>query len=83
MALVVKNPHANAGGLRDMGLVPGSGRSHGGRNSNSLQYSCQGNPMDKGAWWGHQESDTTEVTEHSTGYISLKSYILSLFFFRR
>ena len=46
---MVKNPHANAGGLIDMGLVPGSERSHGGGNSNLLQYSCLGNPMDKGA----------------------------------
>ena len=54
-----------------MGLVPGSGRSHGGGNSNLLQYSCLGNPMDKGdQWalqdlWGCQELDTTEVTQHT------------------
>ena len=65
-----------------MGLVPGSGRSHGGGNNNLLQYSCLGNPMDKGdQWalqdlWGCQELDTTEVTEHSTSYIRLKSSIL-------
>ena len=44
---VVKNPPASSG---DMGLLPGSGRSPGGRNGNSLQYSCLGNPMDWGAW---------------------------------
>ena len=35
----------------DAGLIPGSGRSLGEGNGNSLQYSCLGNLMDKGAWW--------------------------------
>ena len=39
----------NAGDIRDMGLIPGSGRSPGGGNGNSPQYSCLGNPMDRGA----------------------------------
>ena len=43
---VVKNPPANAG---DLGLIPGSGRSPGEGNGNPLQYSCLGNPMDRGA----------------------------------
>ena len=34
----------------DAGLIPGSGRSPGGVNGNPLQYSCQDNPMDRGAW---------------------------------
>ena len=42
-----KNLPANAG---DAGLIPGSGRSPGGGNGNPLQYSCLGNPVDKGAW---------------------------------
>ena len=50
MALVVKNPPANAGVLRDVGLIPGSGRSPGGGHGNLLQYSCLENPMDRGAW---------------------------------
>ena len=45
---VVKNLPANAG---DTGLIPGSGRSPGEGNGNSLQCSCLGNPMDKGVWW--------------------------------
>ena len=45
---VVKNPPANAG---DAGSIPGSGRSPGVGNGNPLQYSCLGNPMDRGAWW--------------------------------
>ena len=47
---VVKNPPANAGDIRDIGSVPGWGRSSGGRNGNPLQYSCLENPMDRGAW---------------------------------
>ena len=45
--LVVKNPPANAG---DSDLIPGSARSPGGRHGNPLQYSCLGNPIDRGAW---------------------------------
>ena len=48
--LVVKNPPANAGDARDVGLIPGSGRSPGEGSGNPLQYSCLGNPMDRGAW---------------------------------
>ena len=44
---VVKNPPANAG---DLGLILGSGRSPGEGNGNPLQYSCLGNPKDRGAW---------------------------------
>ena len=44
---VVKNPPANAG---DLGSILGSGRSPGEGNGNPLQYSCLGNPKDRGAW---------------------------------
>ena len=47
---VVKNPPANAGDIRDMDLMPGSGRSPGGGHDNPFQYSCLENPMDRGAW---------------------------------
>ena len=47
--LVVKNLPAIAGDVRDMGLIPGSGRSPGGGHGSPLQYSCLGNPMDRGA----------------------------------
>jgi len=50
--LVVKNPPANAGDIRDAGSIPGSGRSPGGRNGNPFHYSCLKNPMDRGAWQG-------------------------------
>ena len=45
VVLVVKNPPAKAGDARDAGSIPGSGRSPGKGNSNSLQYSCLGNSM--------------------------------------
>jgi len=50
VALVIKNPPANAGDVRDAGSAPGSGRSPGGGHGNPLQYSCLQNPMDRGAW---------------------------------
>ena len=50
MALLVKNPPANAGDVRDTGLISGLGRSPGGGHGNPLQYSCLENPMDKGTW---------------------------------
>ena len=50
MALVVKNLLANAGDIRDAGLIPGSGRSLRVGNGNPVQYSCLGNPTGRGAW---------------------------------
>ena len=58
---MVKNLPANAG---EVGLIPGLGSSPGEGNGNPLQYSCLGNPMDRGAWQATvcgvtKESDTT------------------------
>ena len=50
MALVVKNPPADVGDIRDMDSIPGSERSPGGGPCNPLQYSCLENLMDRGAW---------------------------------
>ena len=47
---MVKNPPAIAGDIRDMGSIPGSGRSPGGGHGNLLQYSYLENPIDRGAW---------------------------------
>jgi len=47
---MVKNLPNNAGDSRDVGLIPGLGRSPGVGNSNPLQYSCLENSMDRGAW---------------------------------
>ena len=49
VALVVKNPPADAGGTRDSGLILGLGRSHAGGNGNPLQYCCLENSMERGA----------------------------------
>ena len=61
---VVKNLPANAGTTADAGSIPGSGRSHGEGKGNPLHYSCQDNPMDRGAWrptiHGVAEQDTAE-----------------------
>ena len=48
---MVKNPPANAGDIRDVGLIPGLGRYSGGGHGNPLQCSCLENPIDRGAWW--------------------------------
>ena len=58
---VVRNPPHNA---EDEGLIPGLGRSPGEGNADPLQYSCLGNPVDRGAWWDTvhgvaKESDKT------------------------
>ena len=58
---VVKNLPANA---EDVDSIPGSGRSPGEGNGNTIKYSCLGNPMDRGAWWATvhgvaKELDTT------------------------
>ena len=50
MVQLVKNLLANTGDSRDMGLIPGAGRFPGEGNGSPLQYSCLGNPMDRGAW---------------------------------
>ena len=61
---MAKNLPDNAGDIRDVGLIPGSGRSPGEGNGNPLQYSCLENPVDRGAssWVAHKESDMTEAT---------------------
>ena len=50
VALVVKNPPANAEDTRDEGSIPGLGRSPGEGNGSPLQYSCLENSMGRGAW---------------------------------
>ena len=47
------------------GLIPGSGRFPGGGNDNPLQYSCLGNPMDRGAWWATVRGVTKRVGHDS------------------
>ena len=54
----VKNLPVNAG---DTGSIPRSGRFPGEGNSHPLQYSCLGNPMDRGAWWATVNGVTKEL----------------------
>ena len=65
MAQQVKNLPANAGDTGDAISILELGRSPAEGHGNPLQYSCLGNPMDRGAWWvtiygGLKESDTSE-----------------------
>ena len=65
VALVVKNLPADAGDIRDAGLIPGLGRSPGGGRGNPLQYSFLEDPLGQRSLvgyspWGHKELDTTE-----------------------
>ena len=71
---MVRNMPTNAGDIRDMCLIPGLGRSPGGRNGNPLQYSCLETPMDRGAWWATvhgaaKELDMTEATSHTGTHV--------------
>ena len=66
MPLVVKNPPANAGDVRDADSIPGLGRSSGVGNVNLLQYSCLENPMDSGAWWATIHRAVKSQTQLST-----------------
>ena len=50
VALMGKNLHDNARDIREVSSIPGLGKSPGGGHGNPLQYSCLGNPMDRGAW---------------------------------
>ena len=65
-----------------MDLIPGLGRSPGGGNNNPPQYSCVGNPMDRGAWQatnpeGRKEQVTTEATQQAHMQPALKGTVLS------
>ena len=63
MALVVKNPPANARNIKDVGSIPGLGRSTGGGHGNPLQYSCLENSIDRGAWWAIVHGVTESWTQ--------------------
>ena len=65
MTLVVKNLSLNTGDKRNMGWIPGSGRSPGRRHGNPLQYSFLENPVDRGAWQAMVHRITKSQTDHS------------------
>ena len=83
VALVVENPPANAGDVRDTGSILGSGRSPGGGYGNPVQCSCLENPMDRGAWRATvhgvaksrtQLSDWTELKGHKRRLAQIRRY---------
>ena len=85
---VVKNLLANAGDIGDAVSIPGLGRSPGGGNGNSLQYSCLGSPRDRGTWWDtvHGLAKVSDVSEHRCMHFALNTslniicYIISFYF---
>ena len=78
MVLVVKNLPANAGDLRDVGSIPGLGRSLEVGNGKLLQYSCLENPMNRGDWWaivrGLKRVGHDGVTEPNRSMVLPKEY---------
>ena len=78
VALVVKNLPANSGDIRDVSLIPRSGRSSGGGQGNPLQYSCLENPMDRGAWQATVHSVAKSWTRPKCLSITQKILIKSL-----
>ena len=74
---MVKNLPAKAGDTRDVGSIPGSGRSPGGGNGNPLQYACLENLVDGGPWWATVHGVTkswTRLKQLSTVY--MKEYFI-------
>ena len=65
LALVIRALFANAGDTRNAGSIPGSGRSPGVGNGTPFQYSCLGNPMDRGSWEAalHGVTKGSDMTE--------------------
>ena len=75
VALMVKNLPASAGNIRDLGSIPGSGRSPGEGDGNPLQYFCLENPKDREAWWASVHG----VAKSGTGLKQLSTHITPLF----
>ena len=82
---MVKCLPANAGDRRDMGLIPGPGRSPGGGNGNSLQYSCLENSTDRGAWRAtvHEVKSLSRVRLFATPWTVAHQAPLSMGFSRQ
>ena len=84
---VVRNLPANAGNVKDSGLILGLGTSPGGGNDHPLQYFCLRNSMDRRAWWATvygvaKKSDTTEHTHTHTHTHTLSILFQILFHYR-
>ena len=75
VALVIKNPSANAVESRDVGSIPGLGRSPAGWHGNPLQYSCLENPLGRGTWQATVHRVTQSWTRKK--WLSLHTWILT------
>ena len=73
---VVKNPPANTGDARDASSIPGLGRSLGGGNGNLPQYTCLGNPMDRGVCQAivHRVTKELDMTERACAHTHTSSF---------
>ena len=78
---MVKNPPAETGSKRDMGFIPGLVRSPGEGNGHPLQYSCQEDPVDRGAWWAavHRvtKRQTRRVPAHASTHVWMRQLMAS------
>ena len=72
--LVIKNPPANAGDIRNVGLIPGSGRCPGGGHGNPSQYCCLENHIKRGVWLDHQKNPMAALQID----ISERGYLVSI-----
>ena len=79
VALVVENPPASAGDIRDAGSILGPGRSSGEGNGNPLQDSCLENSMDRGAWWATLHGVAKSQTQLSDWTELNWRFLISLF----
>ena len=82
MVLTGKNPPANTEDVRDAGSIPRLGRAPAGKHSNSLQYSCLENSMDRGAWWAlvHRVAKSQTQTHAHHIFTASVNEIINIFF---
>ena len=76
---MVKNLPASVGDTGDAGSIPGSGRSPGEGNGNPFQYSCLGNPTDRGAWQTIVQKVTKSQTQPSMHTHTPESILITVF----
>ena len=76
---VVKNLPASSGHAEDAGSIPGSGRSPGGGNGNPLQFSCLGNPTDRGSWGVtvHRVAESERIEHAHATHRSLSNLVFT------
>ena len=83
MVLVVKNLPANVVDLRDAGLIPGLGKSPGGRHGNPPQYCRLENPIDRKAWWAtvhKMVKSWTQLNARNSLFLQINYDTLPLYF---